>query len=88
MCLAHSAVWQSASKDAIKLLDREVNGPRKLDLKIHCILRLTFNVDTLCHGNVCILADLPDTTDSSILVYVAPLVDAIADSNLFLKKIF
>ena len=84
----HNFIWQSASKKVIKFLDIEVNEPRYLVLKKHCILRLTANIDTLCQGNVCFLADLAETTDFSIAVNVAPHVDAVADTNLFIKKIF
>ena len=72
MCLPHSSVWQSASKDAIKYLDSEAKEPPNLVVKKHCILRLTANIGSLCQGNVCILAELPQPTDASILVYIAP----------------
>ena len=57
-------------------------------LKQHCILRSTQNIGRLYQGNVCILAEVPEARETSILVYVAPHVDSVMDPKLYKNNNF
>ena len=83
MCPHVSSNWQSASSEAVKILNKKCQEPKKLILKKHGILRLTQNTTKLSQGNVCILAEVPEADDVSILVFIAPQVDAVMDPKLY-----
>ena len=86
MCPHSSSNWQSASSEAVKILNTEYQEPKKLILKKHCILRLTQNTSKLAQGIVCILSEVPEADDVSILVSIAPHVDAVMNPKRYEKK--
>ena len=54
----------------------------------NCVLKLTVNLEQLSQGQLCILAQLPNASDSSILIFVAPTVEAFTQENLIRDRLF
>ena len=88
MCTSTSNYWVPATHQAVNYLDRECREPAKLVLKKHSVVRLTINTGPLTQGQICIVAELPSPSDTSILVYVLPEIDSIATPNSFSQQLF
>jgi len=88
MCPQFANTWKPATPDVSTFLDNECREPRKLVLHEHCILKLTVNMDELSQGQLCILDQLPNASDNSVLVYVAPDVEAIAQEHLLRDHLY
>ena len=79
--------WKPATPEVEKFLDNECREPHKLVLNEHCILKLTINMEELSQGKPCILAQPPNASENSVLVYVAPDKEAIAQEHLFRDRL-
>ena len=88
MCPQYANTWKTATPDVQKFLDNECREPRKLVLHDNCVLKLTVNLEQLSQGQLCILAQLPNASDSSILIFVAPTVEAFTQENLIRDRLF
>ena len=88
MCPQYANTWKTATPDVQKFLDNECREPRKLVLHDKCVLKLTVNLEQLSQGQLCILAQLPNASDSSILIFVAPTVEAFTQENLIRDRLF
>ena len=88
MCPRLSNSWLPADQRTSEFLDNHCREPQKLILIENCLLRLTVNTGSLCQGQILILAELPLPGDKSIVVFVAPNLEAVSDANLFTKSSF
>ena len=83
MCCRHSNNWTNADKSCTDFLNAQCREPKKLILTELCLLRLTINTEDLSQGQICVLAELPNIADTSVLLFVAPYVDSVNDPDLF-----
>ena len=89
MCPRLSNSWLPADQRTSEFLDNHCREPQKLILTENCLLRLTVNTESLCQGQVLILAEMPLPGDKSIVVFVAPPnLEAVSEPNLFTQPTF
>ena len=83
MCPRLSNSWIPADQHTSEYLDNHCREPQKVILTENCLLRLTVNTESLCQGQILILAEMPSSAEKSIVVYVAPNLEAVSDASLF-----
>ena len=87
VCNEASTQWLPASEDVVNYLNKECREPQKVVVTLESVVRLTIITDNFSQGQVCNVGELPTDSNSSLLEYVAPEIDSIANPHLFSQKL-